>query len=210
MLFCYRITSTVACDMDLTKYPMDEQECMLDLESCKMTEFSVTEVLHTHLLFVEPPKNLTPFSFFHSRRLLLRGHCVSLVGEPEAHPRPGQTGALPVHHHRLPVCHWDDELQIWWASTLFSLRSSRSSGLPTAQPVWKGPMHVTWVFHALCTIFELFLDLARRLYQTTADSFWSEMFVFFLTADTGGYILCIEGMDEIRLAAEPGRRFKRW
>ncbi|KAG7274330.1 hypothetical protein CRUP_013048 [Coryphaenoides rupestris] len=28
-----RITSTVACDMDLTKYPMDEQECMLDLES---------------------------------------------------------------------------------------------------------------------------------------------------------------------------------
>lgn len=31
-----RITSTVACDMDLTKYPMDEQECMLDLESCKL------------------------------------------------------------------------------------------------------------------------------------------------------------------------------
>lgn len=30
-----RITSTVACDMDLTKYPMDEQECRLDLESCK-------------------------------------------------------------------------------------------------------------------------------------------------------------------------------
>lgn len=30
-----RITSTVACDMDLAKYPMDEQECMLDLESCE-------------------------------------------------------------------------------------------------------------------------------------------------------------------------------
>ncbi|KAE8592883.1 hypothetical protein XENTR_v10018907 [Xenopus tropicalis] len=27
------ITSTVSCDMDLTKYPMDEQECMLELES---------------------------------------------------------------------------------------------------------------------------------------------------------------------------------
>ncbi|ELK19600.1 Gamma-aminobutyric acid receptor subunit delta [Pteropus alecto] len=27
------ITSTVACDMDLAKYPMDEQECMLHLES---------------------------------------------------------------------------------------------------------------------------------------------------------------------------------
>lgn len=30
-----RITSTVACDMDLAKYPMDEQECMLHLESCE-------------------------------------------------------------------------------------------------------------------------------------------------------------------------------
>lgn len=39
MLACSasRITSTVACDMDLTKYPMDEQECRLDLESCKAT-----------------------------------------------------------------------------------------------------------------------------------------------------------------------------
>lgn len=34
----FRITSTVACDMDLTKYPMDEQECMLDLESCESQE----------------------------------------------------------------------------------------------------------------------------------------------------------------------------
>ncbi|MGH0136433.1 UNVERIFIED_CONTAM: hypothetical protein FKN15_066199, partial [Acipenser sinensis] len=33
ILYSIRITSTVACDMDLTKYPMDEQECMLDLES---------------------------------------------------------------------------------------------------------------------------------------------------------------------------------
>lgn len=34
-LCLYSITSTVACDMDLAKYPMDEQECMLDLESCE-------------------------------------------------------------------------------------------------------------------------------------------------------------------------------
>ncbi|XP_007905471.1 gamma-aminobutyric acid receptor subunit delta isoform X1 [Callorhinchus milii] len=33
ILYSIRITSTVACDMDLTKYPMDEQECMFDLES---------------------------------------------------------------------------------------------------------------------------------------------------------------------------------
>nr|XP_021512220.1 gamma-aminobutyric acid receptor subunit delta [Meriones unguiculatus] len=35
ILYSIRITSTVACDMDLAKYPMDEQECMLDLESCE-------------------------------------------------------------------------------------------------------------------------------------------------------------------------------
>uniref|UniRef100_A0A5F9D902 Gamma-aminobutyric acid type A receptor subunit delta n=1 Tax=Oryctolagus cuniculus TaxID=9986 RepID=A0A5F9D902_RABIT len=34
VLYSIRITSTVACDMDLAKYPMDEQECMLELESC--------------------------------------------------------------------------------------------------------------------------------------------------------------------------------
>ncbi|XP_053307597.1 gamma-aminobutyric acid receptor subunit delta [Spea bombifrons] len=33
ILYSSRITSTLSCDMDLTKYPMDEQECMLDLES---------------------------------------------------------------------------------------------------------------------------------------------------------------------------------
>ncbi|XP_017951272.2 gamma-aminobutyric acid receptor subunit delta [Xenopus tropicalis] len=33
ILYSSRITSTVSCDMDLTKYPMDEQECMLELES---------------------------------------------------------------------------------------------------------------------------------------------------------------------------------
>ncbi|XP_045834974.1 gamma-aminobutyric acid receptor subunit delta isoform X1 [Meles meles] len=33
ILYSIRITSTVACDMDLAKYPMDEQECTLLLES---------------------------------------------------------------------------------------------------------------------------------------------------------------------------------
>ncbi|XP_028922401.1 gamma-aminobutyric acid receptor subunit delta isoform X4 [Ornithorhynchus anatinus] len=33
ILYSIRITSAVACDMELSKYPMDEQECMLELES---------------------------------------------------------------------------------------------------------------------------------------------------------------------------------
>lgn len=55
-----------------------------------------------------------------SRRLLLGGHRVPLVRESERNPRPGQTGALPVHHHGLSIRHRDDELQIWWASIWLS------------------------------------------------------------------------------------------
>lgn len=52
MLFAAsRITSTVACDMDLTKYPMDEQECRLDLESCKS--------MSSNTFDVSPPSILT-------------------------------------------------------------------------------------------------------------------------------------------------------
>ncbi|XP_070615227.1 gamma-aminobutyric acid receptor subunit delta isoform X1 [Erythrolamprus reginae] len=42
ILYSIRITSTVACDMDLTKYPMDEQECMLDLESYGYSSEDIT------------------------------------------------------------------------------------------------------------------------------------------------------------------------
>lgn len=43
MLFssAFRITTTVACNMDLTKYPMDKQTCTLQLESCKDTSYPV-------------------------------------------------------------------------------------------------------------------------------------------------------------------------
>ncbi|RXN22104.1 gamma-aminobutyric acid receptor subunit pi-like protein [Labeo rohita] len=33
VLYALRITATIACNMDLTKYPMDKQECTLQLES---------------------------------------------------------------------------------------------------------------------------------------------------------------------------------
>uniref|UniRef100_A0A8C6WMR3 Gamma-aminobutyric acid receptor subunit pi n=1 Tax=Neogobius melanostomus TaxID=47308 RepID=A0A8C6WMR3_9GOBI len=33
VLYALRITATIACNMDLTKYPMDRQECTLQLES---------------------------------------------------------------------------------------------------------------------------------------------------------------------------------
>ncbi|NWY66230.1 GBRP protein, partial [Erithacus rubecula] len=35
VLYGLRITTTVACNMDLSKYPMDTQTCQLQLESCK-------------------------------------------------------------------------------------------------------------------------------------------------------------------------------
>ena len=53
-----RITSTVACDMDLTKYPMDEQECMLDLESCEFDYFP-SSFLASHFINLYFMFNLT-------------------------------------------------------------------------------------------------------------------------------------------------------
>uniref|UniRef100_A0A8B9GZ49 Gamma-aminobutyric acid (GABA) A receptor, pi n=1 Tax=Astyanax mexicanus TaxID=7994 RepID=A0A8B9GZ49_ASTMX len=35
VLYALRITATIACNMDLTKYPMDRQVCTLQLESCE-------------------------------------------------------------------------------------------------------------------------------------------------------------------------------
>lgn len=31
---CFRITTTAACMMDLRRYPLDEQNCTLEIESC--------------------------------------------------------------------------------------------------------------------------------------------------------------------------------
>ncbi|KAJ6668932.1 hypothetical protein lerEdw1_007741 [Lerista edwardsae] len=36
VLYAIRITATIACSMDLTKYPMDKQTCTLQLESCEL------------------------------------------------------------------------------------------------------------------------------------------------------------------------------
>ena len=35
VLFWFRITTTAACMMDLRRYPLDEQNCTLEIESCK-------------------------------------------------------------------------------------------------------------------------------------------------------------------------------
>lgn len=40
----FRITTTVACNMDLTKYPMDKQTCTLQLESCKDTSHLIKKI----------------------------------------------------------------------------------------------------------------------------------------------------------------------
>ncbi|CAG01753.1 unnamed protein product, partial [Tetraodon nigroviridis] len=68
ILYSSRITSTVACDMDLTKYPMDEQECRLDLESCKSTSSNTFALL-------------APFIFIPSNHTALeKHHCVFVDG----------------------------------------------------------------------------------------------------------------------------------
>lgn len=34
LTMCFRITTTAACMMDLRRYPLDEQNCTLEIESC--------------------------------------------------------------------------------------------------------------------------------------------------------------------------------
>ncbi|NXA46543.1 GBRB1 protein, partial [Nothocercus julius] len=36
VLYGLRITTTAACMMDLRRYPLDEQNCTLEIESCKL------------------------------------------------------------------------------------------------------------------------------------------------------------------------------
>jgi len=36
LLFCDRFTTTLACMMDLHFYPMDVQNCTVEIESCEM------------------------------------------------------------------------------------------------------------------------------------------------------------------------------
>lgn len=42
-----RITTTAACMMDLRRYPLDEQNCTLEIESCKYRSSRQTGA-HTH------------------------------------------------------------------------------------------------------------------------------------------------------------------
>lgn len=39
----HRITTTAACMMDLRRYPLDEQNCTLEIESCKWRELTTVE-----------------------------------------------------------------------------------------------------------------------------------------------------------------------
>lgn len=72
----------------------------------------------------------------------------------------------------------------------------------------KAPCMVLECFMHYVLFWVFGLDLSLVL-ENSADSFWSKIF-FFNFRHFCGYILCIEGMDQVRLAAEPGRRFRRW
>lgn len=39
LCFAFRITTTAACMMDLRRYPLDEQNCTLEIESCECCTF---------------------------------------------------------------------------------------------------------------------------------------------------------------------------
>lgn len=54
----YRITTTVACNMDLSKYPMDTQTCRLQLESCKYNILEKTDFKFLYSYVTTSPEYL--------------------------------------------------------------------------------------------------------------------------------------------------------
>lgn len=58
VLFWFRITTTAACMMDLRRYPLDEQNCTLEIESCKFKAhiLFLVKKYSGHLYFFTPWK----------------------------------------------------------------------------------------------------------------------------------------------------------
>ncbi|KAG7999917.1 Gamma-aminobutyric acid receptor subunit pi [Nibea albiflora] len=68
VLYALRITTTVACNMDLTKYPMDKQTCTLQLESCKDTSYLIKKIRTVQLEAVaERGYNINDVMFYWTR-----------------------------------------------------------------------------------------------------------------------------------------------
>lgn len=144
-----RITSTVACDMDLTKYPMDEQECRLDLESCKSSNTLV--VLIPWLLTIRYSKYTAVYS---QTATLLKTSCIT--GRRASNTSMGWTNWSSPSSPSLII----DSTLKWWTSNLVSIHVVFfPSWLPK---MWVSGIiagtteslsHVSELFYATCSFF---------------------------------------------------------
>ena len=48
-----RFTTTLACMMDLHYYPLDNQNCTVEIESCKYRKINVMNIYDFHRLFFD-------------------------------------------------------------------------------------------------------------------------------------------------------------
>lgn len=51
LALCFRITTTAACMMDLRRYPLDEQNCTLEIESCGYLARVPAPCVCVHIVF---------------------------------------------------------------------------------------------------------------------------------------------------------------
>lgn len=89
----FRITTTVTCNMDLSKYPMDTQTCKLQLESCEYTSSGapVTFLEDLYLFFAEYPMSSDPSSFMLIHNRSTMGWAIQPSFQKDSAASQGQT-----------------------------------------------------------------------------------------------------------------------
>lgn len=106
VLFCFRITTTAACMMDLRRYPLDEQNCTLEIESCKFKMVKREAPLRCLLVKYRSKSNsvIPPHLSWNLHWLL---NCYWLIKMPyvtEAVCFSGTKGAAVYAEHFKPPC----------------------------------------------------------------------------------------------------------
>lgn len=211
-MFCAasRITSTVACDMDLTKYPMDEQECRLDLESCKSSN-TLFVVLIAWLLTIRYCKYTTVYS---QTATLPKTSCIT--GRKASNTSMGSTNWSSPSSPSLII---DSTLKLWTSNLVSIHVGFFPSWLPkmwvsdNMQGRQNGPeslSHVSQLFYAFCTSFSCFFlfSIWVSVCFVHCRLFLKKDVFFVLLSCILASILRNEGIDQLRLAVERRRRFR--
>ncbi|XP_076834375.1 gamma-aminobutyric acid receptor subunit rho-2a isoform X1 [Brachyhypopomus gauderio] len=119
VLYSLRVTVTAACNMDLSRFPLDTQTCSLELESYAYTDedlmlywkngdesLSTDERISLSQFLIQKFHTTSRLAFYSSTDLLPRhAHGHALLGLLLDRPQGRASQSLPGHHHRAHHVH---------------------------------------------------------------------------------------------------------